>query len=296
MKLIVRFAVLVAGLSLTGCFNDDHIDVANMTPSGTAFQAELHKGYSELSRVEYDEGDWSDGYRFSTKARQSAEGQEVMPELVWNWDLPGETVDEFYDARDTLGYWMRMGADERAPAPMADAQVMYDCWIQEQEENYQPQDIARCRDGFYAAVADIEQAMAFQAVPFAPMPMPGATPRPVAVEPEPTGVPQFYTIFFDWDRSDINPVAQRVIDAIMTDWGSATDALQLVGHADRSGPDDYNQRLSERRVASVTGALSARGIRETRLSGYGVGETDPAVPTPDGVREPRNRRVVVTLQ
>jgi OOP family OmpA-OmpF porin len=294
MKLTVRLAVVVAGLSLAACFNDDHIDVANMTPSGTAFQAELHKGYSELSRVEYDEGDWSDGYRFSTKARQSAEGQEVMPELVWDWDLPEDTVDEFFDARDTIGFWMRMGADERAPAPLANMQVMYDCWIQEQEENYQPQDIARCRDGFYAAVADTEEAMAYQAVPFAPMPMPEPTPRPVAEEP--TGVPRFYTIFFDWDKSNINPVAQRVIDAIVADWRDAPDSLQLVGHADRSGAEDYNQRLSERRVASVTQALAAQGISETRLSGYGVGESDPAVPTPDGVREPRNRRVVVTLQ
>lgn len=296
MKLTVRLAVLVAGLSLAACFDEGHLDVVNMTPTGTAYQAALHQGYSEQSVLEYDEGDWSDGYRFITKARQSAEGQEVMPELVWNWDLPGETVDEFYEARDTLGYWMRMGAAERAPAPMANAQVMYDCWIQEQEENYQPNDIARCRDGFYAAVADIEQAMAFEAVPFAPMPMPEPTPRPVAVEPEPTGVPRFYTIFFDWDKSDINPVAQRVVDAIATDWRDATDALQLVGHADRSGAEGYNQQLSERRVDSVISALTAQGIGETRLSGYGVGETDPAVPTPDGVREPRNRRVVVTLQ
>ena len=112
---------------------------------------------------------------------------------------------------------------------------------------------------------------------------------------EPGGMPRFYTIFFDWDKSDINPVAERVITAIINDWGAASDSLQLIGHADRSGPDDYNQRLSERRVASVTSALAGRGFRESRLSGYGVGETDPAVPTPDGVREPRNRRVVVTL-
>ena len=294
MNLTVRFAAVAAGLSLAACYTSDHIDVANMTPSGSAFQAELHKAYSERSQLEYDEGDWSDGYRASDKARRAAGGENVMPELVWDWDLPEETVDEFHEARDTLGYWMRVGAAERVPALMATAQVQYDCWLEEQEEGHQADDIASCRNGFYNAIAEIDKAMVWEAVPPAPMPMPGPTPRPMAEEPG--GMPRFYTIFFDWDKSDINPVAQRVVTAIVDDWGAASDSLQLVGHADRSGADDYNQRLSERRVASVTAALGAQGFRESRLSGYGVGETDPAVPTPDGVREPRNRRVVVTLQ
>ena len=33
---------------------------------------------------------------------------------------------------------------------------MYDCWVQEQEENFQPDDIARCRDGFLAAMEEVE--------------------------------------------------------------------------------------------------------------------------------------------
>ncbi len=85
-------------------------------------------------------------------------------------------------------------------------------------------------------------------------------------------------------------------NAISDDWSGETKALSLVGHTDRSGGDDYNQALSERRVSSVTDALAGTGFAGARISGYGVGESDPAVPTPDGVREPRNRRVIVTLQ
>jgi len=295
MNLIQRCVVVAAGLSLAACYNSDQADVASMTPSGTPFQAALHSEYSDLSRLEYDEGDWADGYCFLRKARAAAEGQDVEPELVWDWDVPEENVEELGDARDTLVYWMRMGAAERVPEKMARAQAMYDCWIQEQEENDQPDDIARCRDGFYAAIADIDRAMVWKPDMGQPMAMPGPTPRPSA-EPGASGKPRFYTIFFDWDKSDINPVAQRVIDAIIEDWGQDGVNLELVGHADRSGPDKYNQGLSERRVQSVTSALTGRGMAGTRLSGYGVGETDPAVPTPDGVREPRNRRVVVTIQ
>ncbi len=59
---------------------------------------------------------------------------------------------------------------------------------------------------------------------------------------------------------------------------------------------DYNQTLSEQRVEAVLGALSTQGFSETRITGFGVGETNPAVPTADGEREPRNRRVVVTVE
>lgn len=296
MNVLVRFLVFGAWLSLAACFNSDHIDVANMAASGSQFQSELHKGYSELSKLEYDEGDWHDGYLFTIKARRSAEGEEVPPELVWNWGVPEDTEDELYDAHDDLGYWMRMGAAERVPALMAKAQVSYDCWIQEQEENYQPGDIARCRDGYYAAIADIDAAMTWDPDPDEPMAMP-QPPRPEpAVAAPPSGVPHFYALFFDWDQSDITPVAQRVIDAITVDWLDDTAALQLVGHADRSGSETYNQGLSEQRVDAVTESLVVEGFALSRVSGYGVGESEPAVPTPDGVREPRNRRVVVTVE
>ena len=118
---------------------------------------------------------------------------------------------------------------------------------------------------------------------------------PPDVEPPPAGKPRLYTVFFDWDRAGINPVAERVINAIVADWAGNPDALQLIGHADRSGPGPYNQSLSERRVDSVTRALAGRGIAPERVAGRGRGETEPMVPTPDGVREPRNRRVVVTV-
>ena len=295
MNFFMRFVVVAASLALTGCFNSDHIDVANMAPTGSAFQAALQKGYSDLAKHEYDEGDWHDGYGYVKKARSAAAGEDVEPELVWDWDVPEEFVDELHNARDGIGFWSRMGAAEREPGLLAKAQVMYDCWIQEQEENDQPGDIARCRDGYYGAIADLENAMTWDAQAPEAMAMPGPTPRP-AVEPEVTGKARFYTIFFDWDKSDINPIAQRVVNAISDDWSGESKALSLVGHTDRSGADAYNQALSERRVSSVTDALTGTGFAGARISGYGVGESDPAVPTPDGVREPRNRRVIVTLQ
>ena len=66
--------------------------------------------------------------------------------------------------------------------------------------------------------------------------------------------------------------------------------------SDSSGSDAYNQKLSERRVTSVRDALENGAWATGRLSGRGVGESNLLVPSPDGVREPQNRRVTVTIQ
>lgn len=128
----------------------------------------------------------------------------------------------------------------------------------------------------------------------APAVEPPAVQAPVVEAPPPT-MPRFYTLFFDWDKSNITPIAQLVIDNIVADWLGAVDELILVGHADRSGSERYNQRLSERRTAAVTEALVSQGLAANRIRGSAVGESDPLVATADGVREARNRRVVVTI-
>ena len=68
----------------------------------------------------------------------------------------------------------------------------------------------------------------------------------------------------------------------------------LAGHTDRSGSVQYNIGLAERRNASVTEYLTGRGIPAGRISGEAFGESQPRVPTADGVRELQNRRVEVS--
>ena len=69
--------------------------------------------------------------------------------------------------------------------------------------------------------------------------------------------------------------------------------VQVTGYADTSGSAGYNQRLSERRAQQVAHALAQLGVPGNAMAIAGHGENDLAVPTPDGVREPRNRRVAV---
>ncbi len=132
-----------------------------------------------------------------------------------------------------------------------------------------------------------------------PATAPAAAPAP-APTPAPAAAPaaqRNFLVFFDWDKADITTEAQRIIEqaAASAKAGNVT-RITATGHADRSGSDRYNQRLSERRGTNVKAALVRQGIAENQIVVVGKGETQPLVPTADGVREPQNRRVEIVLQ
>jgi outer membrane protein OmpA-like peptidoglycan-associated protein len=54
-------------------------------------------------------------------------------------------------------------------------------------------------------------------------------------------------------------------------------------------------RLSKRRADAVKAALVKEGIAAGNISVFAKGETEPLVPTPDGVREPQNRRAQIVI-
>jgi outer membrane protein OmpA-like peptidoglycan-associated protein len=106
-----------------------------------------------------------------------------------------------------------------------------------------------------------------------------------------------YQIFFEFDKSTITPEAAGVIRQAADDAraGNAT-RISLTGHTDTVGTAGYNQGLSERRADSVQRLLISDGIPSGEITTRGVGKTDLLVPTPDGVREPQNRRVEIIEQ
>jgi len=71
--------------------------------------------------------------------------------------------------------------------------------------------------------------------------------------------------------------------------------LALVGHADETGPETYNQTLSERRAEAVATYLAARGIAPARLETSGRGEREPLIPDATDDGHAANRRVELSL-
>lgn len=125
-------------------------------------------------------------------------------------------------------------------------------------------------------------------VPVPPPPPP--PPPPPAAAP----APRVFTVYFGWNRSWVGPSAMAILQqaaAVYKAGGVVT--VQITGYTDTSGSVPYNQRLSFRRAHHVAHALVQLGVPPQALAVAGAGENNLAVPTPDGVREPRNRRVTV---
>jgi OmpA-OmpF porin, OOP family len=72
--------------------------------------------------------------------------------------------------------------------------------------------------------------------------------------------------------------------------------ISIVGHADRTGSESVNLKLSRERAESVRRLLTDAGIPAEHLDVHFHGEKVPLIPTSDGVAEPRNRRVEVIVR
>lgn len=104
-----------------------------------------------------------------------------------------------------------------------------------------------------------------------------------------------YIVFFDFDKSTLTESASNIIKQAndeATKSGKST-SFSLTGYTDRSGTDAYNMKLSVRRADAVKKELVKLGQSASNLKAVGKGESDPLVPTADGVREPQNRRVEI---
>jgi outer membrane protein OmpA-like peptidoglycan-associated protein len=120
-----------------------------------------------------------------------------------------------------------------------------------------------------------------------------------APPPPPSPAPQAtsFMVFFDWDRSNLSQQALATIQqAAMAFKQKGSARITATGHTDTSGPENYNMALSLRRANAVKDALVREGVPATAIAVVGRGEQGLLVPTPDGVREPQNRRVEIVLQ
>jgi outer membrane protein OmpA-like peptidoglycan-associated protein len=141
------------------------------------------------------------------------------------------------------------------------------------------------------------------AEPLPPEPVP-VPPEPIPVPPpvEPTPPPPApcvagpFMVFFDWDRDEITPQASAILDNAASAYQTCGQAqVMIAGHADKSGSDQYNVGLSQRRAANVRSYLAGRGIPDGVMTTEAFGESRPLVETADGVREPQNRRVEISF-
>lgn len=300
--------VSLAGLSLAAC--GTQLQEAQQTLSqGTAFQRSLYAGYLALAQSEYDSGDYRDSDAFAQRAIRAAKGEGVAPEPVARRDLAGGAArDRLIRSRARLLAAFETGAAERTPDKAAQAQTLYDCWLEEQEENRQPDAIAACRDGLLSLLAALEDdaagiaeaeaearrkerlAQASGALSERPAP-----PAPVKTE-GPTALGT-YIVFFELNRIRLTEDTKQILLEVVRAAKEATSMrIRAIGHADMVGRAHVNEKLARKRAEAVARFLIDNGVDALRVSVESLGESEPLIPTGDEVAEVQNRRVEIRFE
>lgn len=131
----------------------------------------------------------------------------------------------------------------------------------------------------------------------APVPAAALAPAPAPVAALPPRTLELRGANFDFDRSVIRPADVEILDqsaATLKEWGDVK--VEVAGHTDSVGTDEYNQGLSLRRAESVRNFLISKGIAADRLSIMGYGESRPVADNATADGRFMNRRVELVPQ
>jgi outer membrane protein OmpA-like peptidoglycan-associated protein len=103
-------------------------------------------------------------------------------------------------------------------------------------------------------------------------------------------------ITFALNSSDLNAQFFNALDGVsMVLKEYDKTVIEVAGHTDSSGSDQYNQSLSERRAQAVSGYLSSHGVKTQRLIPIGAGEGHPVASNDSEQGRAANRRVELTI-
>lgn len=106
-----------------------------------------------------------------------------------------------------------------------------------------------------------------------------------------------FTLYFREGSDELTPGSQKDLESVMAEVRKrpAPDVI-VVGHTDKVGFLQDNDRLALKRAEKMRSELLRQGLPADSVLAAGRGEREPLVPTADEVAEPRNRRVEMLVR
>ncbi|MFZ1991513.1 MAG: OmpA family protein [Alphaproteobacteria bacterium] len=286
--LISLTLIVLAGCALNPFGGGDPVDRAkNLTPTGSPFNQALYRAYLTRAEEKKQIGKSDAAKYFADRARIAADGRAILPEDLAVDRVGQEAFTELDGARNNLVKYLVDGGRDQAPEEAAQSQSYFDCWVKSAEAK-ETAEVTRCKTAFGGALSNLQTAI--NATPSQPTTASASTGSSAA------GQERKYAVYFDLNEWHLSAEALTTItDAINTARSEGQSQIISAGHADRSGSAPYNMKLSRRRADFVKDTMVEMGARAEAIKVEAYGETKPAVPTADGVKEPKNRRVEISL-
>jgi OmpA-OmpF porin, OOP family len=157
-----------------------------------------------------------------------------------------------------------------------------------------------------AAPCDAVPRASAPVAPIAKAPEPAPAPAPLAAAtpaPEPVVIEKISLstdVLFAFNSADLLPGGKQKLDELAQNAkGANVEKVQLTGHADRIGSEEYNQKLSEDRAKAVADYLAQQGVDSSRLAVEGKGKGEPITGNECnklGAENNKNQKLIACLQ
>jgi len=248
------------------------------------FNAYLALEYLEYSRSMADKYNWSHSDYFAKKGLRAANNKSIYPEVPEAWYLDASQIEEATLSRQRLQLLLVPDVKRILPIQLAHLTMLYDCWISKEKNPWQLGDMSKCKTRFFALIDEMEKYLA------------DLKPK-VDVKTEEIKAPEFkkFDIYFDLDSYKFTEKANGdflQLLALLLDLNGDYRIL-LVGAADRSGKELYNDSLARKRVLVAKEMLIKNGVPEDLIEINSLGETTPQILTKNNQTNKYNRRVAV---
>ncbi len=290
MRNILSLAAVGGVALMLGACGQTELQKAEALPqqpaTGTPFTQSLTGYYRQAAESQWTGSkDFGGSEHLARKAQAVAAGQVVAPDTIQEQGPGVKKNGELTEARERFMAAMGREAATKAPDDAARAQVAYDCWLEEasdptlaKEGAWLEKKVRNCRADFYTAMDRVDAATKL--------------------------VGQYvrhdrYVVYFDNGSAKLTPqgttTLRNAVEAARENHNHILH-VSVSGGADRTGSEQANQALSERRAAAVREFLAQNGVAPNLIFAEGRGEHDPQIATADGVAEPQNRSVAIIFE
>ena len=100
------------------------------------------------------------------------------------------------------------------------------------------------------------------------------------------------SINFNFNSANLTPTAKNNLDKVAKVFKHNPDTnINVYGHTDSKGADDYNRSLSVKRADAVVNYLKTQGLKSNRFTAIGMGESEPTASNDTESGRAKNRRV-----
>ena len=247
LTFIGKASIITTTLLLANCAHQAINDLESAQLQGANFAEQLAREYGAFAKKDSNEYNHQlDARHFAIKGLQAAQGLNVLPEDPRHWDLPENSIPAITEGRGRLTFALDKNGRVQAPALAAKTQVWYDCWVQETENNDNPE-AWMCHKNFIESLKKLETIVRKQASTF--------------------------IVFFEKDSALLTEKSKAVLTEVAQAAKNVpTRAVIISGHTDESGGRKHNLVLSHNRAVAVREALQSMGVANNSMISIGEGE------------------------